>query len=664
MRSVLSSLDLVCVVRELSSLIDSKIEKIYQIGDEFVFKLYKNGEHPILRVIKGKLIHLTSYLKENPQVPSHFCMYLRKYLQSGRIIGITQPGMERIIELRIRSRGQIFRLIFELFSKGNVVVTDDAHLIKQVLEVQKFGVRELRPGKEYSYPPSKFDLAHLDFLSFKRIIKSSEKDKLVTALAVDVALGGPYAEEICLTSNVNKNSDPKMLSEEDLKSCYEALVSIVKKVKYLELNPRVVLKRGVPIDVIPFPFKFYEDYEFKSFPTFNSALDYYYVSSEKALFEARKQEAVASEREKIMNQIKMQEEHLNYLERESASLRRKAEFVKSNLCLIKTIQESLLNAKRNGYSWPEIKEMLAKERESQTPEASLIRELKPEDMSVVLDFDDGLEIGLTEDVSVFMNSLFERAKKLESKIEGAKKAIEESKAELERVSISKLDFERNVPKKTFRKASEWYSRFKWFFSSEGFLVITGRDAHQNEELIRKYLEPKDLVFHADVFGSPFTIVRNGESCGEVTKLEAAQFTAAHSRAWELKSPIDVYYVLPHQVSKQAPSGEYISTGSFMISGKKNYFKNIAPEICVGVEELGEFNYRLISGPKTAVSKKSKHYLIVRPGDASKSEIINEIRSFFKNYGYNIPVEDLQQALPSKGFKIIKPLNNYAQGNII
>jgi predicted ribosome quality control (RQC) complex YloA/Tae2 family protein len=574
-------------------------------------------------------------------------------LQGGRILSITQPGLERIVEIRINSRNQIFRLIFELFSKGNVIVTDDSHLIKQVLEVQRFGNRELRPKKEYAYPPQTFNLARLDLLSFQRLLRSSEKDKLVTALAVDASLGGSYAEEVCEISKLNKNSSPKQLSDEELNKCYEGLVSLVKKVKYLEIKPRVVLKRGVPLDVIPFPFKIYEGEEEKEFPNFNLALDYYYVKSEKRDFEARKEEAIESERQKILKQISEQEEHLDNLRKDSEVLRDKAEFLKSNLYLIESIQESLLNAKRGSYSWSEIKEMLNKEKDSGSPEANLVKGIIPEDMLIILDFKDGLEIGINENASEIMDSMFEKAKKFESKFAGAESAIKESKKKLEDVAASSVSFERNVPKKKLHKASEWYSKFKWFYSSENFLVISARNARQNEELIRKHLEPNDLVFHADVHGSPFTIVRDGENSGEVTLLEAAQFTATHSRAWELKSAIDVYYIKPHQVSKKAPSGEYISTGAFMITGKKNYFKNMMPELCVGVEEFGEFNYRLITGPKSAVSKKSKNYLILNPGDNSKSEVISEIRNFFKNIGFNLETEELQQALPSKGFKLLK-----------
>ncbi len=667
MKTIISSLDLTCIVRELAELRDAKVEKVYQINDEFIFKLYKEGKptktesfrgagtkshaHYILRVINGKLIHLTQYLKENPEVPSHFCMYLRKYLHGGRIVSITQPGMERIVEVRIRAGASIYRLIFELFSKGNVIVTDDSHKIRQVLKVKSYGSRELRPNRPYNYPPSKFDLSHLSVLSFKRAIKGSRKDKLVTALAVNVALGGSYAEEVCLNSKIDKDKDPKMLSDDEINKCYEHLVSLVKKVKYLELNPRVILKEGIPIDVAPFKLKIYEDADCKEFPNFNMALDYYYVASEKASFEMRKQETIASERARIKHQVMGQETHLKDMKREAEALRVKAESLKSNLYLVQSVQESLLNAKRGGYSWIDIRGMLKREKDSGSPEALLVKDLSPDTMSMILDINDGLEVGLSEDVAELMNSLFERAKKLESKFEGTLNAIGDSKKKLDDLSVSDVSFERNVPKKVFHKASEWYAHFKWFYSSEGFLVITGRDARQNEELINKYLEPKDLVLHADVHGSPFTIIRDGKSSGEPTRLEAAQFTALHSRAWELKSSIDVYYVKPHQVSKQVPSGEYISTGAFMVTGKKSYVRNVLSELCVGVEELGDFNYRLITGPKPAVVKKSRHYLILHPGDDSKSEVIKKVREHFKNYGYSIPTEELQKALPSKGFKV-------------
>ena len=83
---------------------------------------------------------------------------------------------------------------------------------------------------------------------------------------------------------------------------------------------------------------------------------------------------------------------------------------------------------------------------------------------------------------------------------------------------------------------------------------------------------------ADIHGSPFTVLRKGRQASDEVLFEAAQFTAAHSSAWAKGVAVDVFYVLPYQVSKEAPSGEYLRTGGFMIKGKKSFFKVEVEEV--------------------------------------------------------------------------------------
>ncbi len=110
-------------------------------------------------------------------------------------------------------------------------------------------------------------------------------------------------------------------------------------------------------------------------------------------------------------------------------------------------------------------------------------------------------------------------------------------------------------------------------TSENYLVIAGRDAQENELLVKRYLKKGDLYIHADIHGAATTILKNSQSSIPVSPIsiqEAALFCIARSKAWENKIMTSAYWVHSSQVSKTAPSGEYLSTGSFMIRGKKNY----------------------------------------------------------------------------------------------
>ena len=111
-------------------------------------------------------------------------------------------------------------------------------------------------------------------------------------------------------------------------------------------------------------------------------------------------------------------------------------------------------------------------------------------------------------------------------------------------------------------------------SSENLLVIAGRDAQQNELIVKRYLKPKDVYVHADIHGATSCVVKHpGGDAGEIPPLtlaQAGQMTVCRSSAWDSHMVTSAWWVYDHQVSKSAPSGEYLPTGSFMIRGKKNY----------------------------------------------------------------------------------------------
>lgn len=120
----------------------------------------------------------------------------------------------------------------------------------------------------------------------------------------------------------------------------------------------------------------------------------------------------------------------------------------------------------------------------------------------------------------------------------------------------------------------WFEKFHWFITSENYIVLSGRNAQENEILVKKYLKKGDIFIHADVHGAATTILKNptGAPISPISLNEAGVYCICRSKAWEEKLVAGAYWVFNHQVSKTAPSGEYLSTGSFMIRGKKNYLQ--------------------------------------------------------------------------------------------
>ena len=170
-----------------------------------------------------------------------------------------------------------------------------------------------------------------------------------------------------------------------------------------------------------------------------------------------------------------------------------------------------------------------------------------------------MKIKLFLDKSVEQNAeiYFEKAKKSKKKVKGAIEIVEKTKKKLKRLQKKELELKQQQEKEQKpKRKKEWYEKFRWFHSSEGFLCIGGRDATTNEIVVKKHTDPTDLVFHTDIAGSPFFIIKTqGKKPGKATIEETAQATASYSRAWKLGvASLDVFYVKPDQVTKETKAG--------------------------------------------------------------------------------------------------------------
>lgn len=257
-----------------------------------------------------------------------------------------------------------------------------------------------------------------------------------------------------------------------------------------------------------------------------------------------------------------------------------------------------------------------------------------------------IEFNLTKSVDENAGTYFDLAKKAKKKKEGAEEALKESKRKLETLKKQEKKFWEEENKKKARKERkrEWYEKFHWFISSEGFLCIGGKDATSNEIVVKKHADKEDLVFHTDMAGSPFFVIKNGQEAGEETLKETAQAVAVYSRAWKSGfTTADVFFVKPEQVSKEAQSGEYLNKGSFMVRGKTKY---LHPKLEYA---LGLVDDEIIGGPVEAVKKKTKTFIVVIPGREKKSSLAKKIRSKLKGGD----LDDIIKFLPSGGAEIKK-----------
>ena len=258
-----------------------------------------------------------------------------------------------------------------------------------------------------------------------------------------------------------------------------------------------------------------------------------------------------------------------------------------------------------------------------------------------------LVLDLTKNIDENAAAYFEKAKKAKRKIEGAEKALEESLKKLNELELKK---EKIILKETkeqeFReRKKEWYEKFRWFISSDGFLAIGGRDATSNEIVVKKHTDQSDLVFHTDMAGSPFFVIKSeGRQISEKAKEEAADATCTFSRAWKLGlHTSSVFYVSPDQVSKKTKSGEYMGKGSFMIYGKANYIDN-GINLAIGMTK----NRQIMAGPADAVKANCEKHIVLIQGNEKPSDAAKYIQ-----HKINGSIDEIVRALPSGGLKIKK-----------
>jgi hypothetical protein len=235
--------------------------------------------------------------------------------------------------------------------------------------------------------------------------------------------------------------------------------------------------------------------------------------------------------------------------------------------------------------------------------------------------------------------LYREAGEAEAKARRAAKAREELLEKLREAEVRAAA--RRVQERARRRKRWWFERYHWTITRGGFLAIGGRDAGQNESIVRRYLEDGDAFLHAEIHGGSAVVLKTGGREPSQEDLEdAAVLAAAYSKAWKSGlGSVQVYWVRGGQVSKSPPSGEYLARGAFMVYGKKNFLKPLQLRLCIGVALAGDDVPIPFAGSQEACEAYTVGYAVVAPGDMKLEECARAIK------------RGLSQALPDQ----LKPL---------
>jgi len=252
---------------------------------------------------------------------------------------------------------------------------------------------------------------------------------------------------------------------------------------------------------------------------------------------------------------------------------------------------------------------------------------------------------MRKSISENAEQAYDDSKKFKHKQEGARKAILHTKEHMDSVQKQLLK-EHNLQQEKKAKIVKtfWFERYRWFISSNGNLVIGGKDTKTNDQIVKKHLESGDRYAHADIHGAPSCIIKHktyDDTPADISKqaiTEACVFAASYSKAWKQFTEAQAYWVLPEQVSKTPQSGEFVPKGAFIIRGQRNYCK-CKLEIAIGLCRIEDVD-KIIGGPVQAVEKWCKQYVILRPDATNKQQLTKKLSQLFKT-----SVDEINKVLP-------------------
>ncbi|GLV42259.1 Caliban [Carabus blaptoides fortunei] len=607
MKTRFNTFDIVCGVTELQKLIGMRVNNVYDIDNKtYLIRLQRTEEKAVLLLESGNRFHSTAFEWPKNVAPSGFSMKMRKHLKNKRLEKLTQLGTDRIIDMQFGTSEAAYHVILELYDRGNIILTDYELTILYVLrphtegEEVKFAVKEKYPvdrARIKNVPPKD---------EVKQILESAKQgDQLKKTLIPHLDYGPPLIEHALL--EMGFTSYAKIGKDVNIENDLERIIQALQLAQSLMDSARMAPSKGYIIqkkeerpttgsekefffsnqEFHPHLFKQHSNLPHRVFDSFDATVDEFFSTLESQKIDMK---AIQQEREavkKLDNVKKDHDQRLQALEHTQEADKQKAELITRNQELVENAILAIQSALASQMSWPDI-QLLVKEAQAKgDPIASSIKQLKLEMNHITLhlndpystDEDNGdllkpMLIDIDLALSAFANArrFYDQkrnaAKKQQKTIESQGKALKSAEKKTKQ-TLKEMQTITNINK---ARKVYWFEKFYWFISSENYLVIGGRDQQQNELIVKRYMRANDVYVHADIHGASSVVVKNptDQPVPPKTLNEAGTMAICYSVAWEAKVVTSAWWVNASQVSKTAPTGEYLTTGSFMIRGKKNY----------------------------------------------------------------------------------------------
>ncbi len=607
----LTSLDLSILMEEFNQLEGGHVQKVYQRGEELTVEIYVPGDEKKRLIIGTDKAFLSNYKRDNPTKPPGFCMELRKHL--GKVETIKQRKFDRILEIKSGDT----TLICEIFGKGNFILTKEEKIIGCLRE-EDWADRTIRVGEKYKYPSPATDPRNLDDY-FTEFDKDGE---IVREIASKLSFGGTYAEEICNRANIQKNQEIRKLEEEQKKEIHKAIEKVLNKDNF---SPKLYSDDRDPVRASPFELEKYSHFSYEEFEIFSRSIDEYYYRKKELKDKKEREKKYNELKDGIMRKKEQQQRKIEGLNKSSSVNRERAEKIYTNYQDIDKVKRNIEKSLEE-YGWVKTQE---KVEESDNELVNKIKNIdkRNESFSIKLN-GTSFNIKLFQDLEATASEYYDKAKESENKIESVEIALEKTEKELDNLEKEEINIEeQNMEDKSKKRKKKWFEKYRWFRSSEDYLILAGRDAQTNDMLVKKHMENNDLYFHADFDGAPSVVIKDGQEANEQTLEEAAKAAVTFAKTWKAGiGADDVYYVEPDQVTQNPESGEYLGKGAFVIRGDRNYMRNVSIDASIGSYEVEEDIWIPVCGPESAIKKQCEEKVDLKPGRVKKSELAKRIQN--------------------------------------
>ena len=592
----LSGLEVLALTKEIErGLQGSYVNNIFRIGETQIIRFRAPAGGDLMLMVSRRLGAWLSEKVGEREETTQFTTDLRRLLGRARFEGASQVDLDRIFVFEMGAR-EPMKLVLELMPPGNVVVTDSSGKILAIGEEVRSPRRRLVRGGLY-LPPKPTRLSP-DSLQIADVGAAVRAEKTAgQAIGKHVSLPRKYVREILGRMALEEGSPSSRLvgREEEVVRVTSALVDEART------SPAPCLADyGGDLEILVVnPVA----RVVKRASTVSALCDEVLLPRVMEESDAGLEEAKGGKAEV--------EGRVSALRREGESYRTRAaeaRILALTAQRVPTVSEALKVIGRLG---------ITVRRQPASPQA--------------------------------VGSLaYDQAKEFEDKAAELEKAAKKLQAKAPKEPV-RSPGRRKLPARN----REWFEKFRWFLTSGGKLAIGGRDAASNSILVKRHMDEDDTVYHANLFGSPFFILKGGKGQSDTEVREVAQATVSFSSAWKTGlGSADAYWVLPGQVKSSAPSGEYLSRGSFAMTGKKNMVAKNILEIAVGETQDG----KVTAAPESTFKGRSRAYVVLGPHHEKSSEtaksVLKALSSMVEDWpGYT--VDDVLRVLPTGGGKVLR-----------